>query len=237
MTLLEVSVALAIAGVALASGAAVLGFLADQNARPTSEALVAASAVRTTLRDWTSQARLATEGDAELRGRPATALVTRPFAGASATQLSLRDDASDELEFVTAAPTEVSSTGTIVRLHVVRDPNVAEHGLIAELRPWRRNGTPVTRVLDADVTTLRVRYLSSLFGQRGWIDSWVSTSVLPAALEIRLGFESPVIPSERLIPSERSESRDLLTASRDLHLRAAHALLATPMLVPLASRQ
>jgi hypothetical protein len=216
MTLLEVSVALAIAGAALASGAAVLGFLADQNARPASDALVAASAVRATLRDWTSQARLATEGDAELRGRPGGASVSRALAGAPATQSLAHDDESDELEFVTAAPTEVSPTGTIVWLHVVRDPSVPVHGLVAELRPWRRNGTPVSRVLDADVTSLRVRYLSSLFGQRGWIDSWVSTSVLPAAVELRIGFDST-------------------TASTDAS--AAHALLGTPMLVPLASRQ
>jgi len=217
MTLLEVSVALAIAGAALASGAAVLGFLADQSARPASEALVAASAVRTTLREWTSQARLATEGDAELRGRPAGASLTRPLrTGASATQLPPRDDASDELEFVTAAPTEVSPTGTIVRLHVERDPDAPARGLVAELRPWRRNGAPVTRVLDADVTSLRVRYLSSLFGQRGWIDSWVSTSVLPAALELRIGFDSTTTRGD---------------------VSAARALLATPMLIPLASRQ
>jgi prepilin-type N-terminal cleavage/methylation domain-containing protein len=54
MTLLEVTVALTIAGAALASGAAVLGFLADQSARPATLAVVSASAQRATLRDWLS---------------------------------------------------------------------------------------------------------------------------------------------------------------------------------------
>jgi prepilin-type N-terminal cleavage/methylation domain-containing protein len=193
MTLLEVSVALAIAGAALASGAAVLGFLADQQARPSSEAVVSASAVRTTLREWTSQARLATEGDAELRAR-----------------------GPEELTFVTAAPTEVSETGTTVRLYVEHDATKEPHGLVAELTPWRRVGAPVSRALAPDATTLHVRYLSSLFGQRSWLDSWVSSSVLPAALELRIGFDSTATRSED---------------------RAARALLATPMLVPLAARQ
>jgi hypothetical protein len=61
-----------------------------------------------------------------------------------------------------------------------------------------------------------VRYLSSLFGQRCWLDSWVSTSVLPAAIEIRIVFDS--------------------AATSDT-TRAAHALLAEPMLVPLGARQ
>lgn len=205
MTLLEVTVALAIAGSALASGAAVLGFLADEQARPGALPVVSASAVRTTLREWTSQARLATEGDAELRGRPG-----------DAARAVRRDAASDELTFVTMAPTEVSANGTIVRLFVARDGDVAQRGLVAELTPWRRPGTPTRRALAPDATGLRVRYLSGLFGQRSWLDSWVSTSVLSAAIELRITFDSTTIPGSE---------------------RAARALLGTPLLVPLAGRQ
>ena len=180
MTLLEVTVALAIAGTALVSGAAVLGFLADQSARPATVAVVSASAVRATLREWASETRLATEGDAEFRGR----------AGDVRIGLTRREAPTTELTFVTSAPTEVSATGTIVRLHVSRGADSARRGLVAELTPWRRAGTPVTRVLTQDATGFRVRYLSSLFGQRSWLDSWVSTSVLPAAIELRIGFDS-----------------------------------------------
>jgi hypothetical protein len=73
----------------------------------------------------------------------------------------------------------------------------------------------VSRTLAPDATGLRVRYLSSVFGQRSWLDSWVSTSVLPAALELRIAFDSTT------------------TAGRE---RAAHALLGTPLLVPLGGR-
>lgn len=199
MTLLEVTVALAIAGTALVSGAAVLGFLADQSARPATVAVVSASAVRATLRDWLSETRLATAGDAEFRGRPG-------------------DAATGELTFVTSAPTEVSGAGTIVRLYIAHGdaPGLPPHGLLAELRPWRRPGPPVTRVLAHDATGLRVRYLSSLFGRRDWLDGWISTSVLPAAIELRIAFDG---------------------ATTSDTTRAARALLAEPLLVPLGARQ
>ena len=70
MTLLEVIVALTVAGAALAAGAAVLGFLTDQQARTGAQAITSASAVRSTMRLWVSEARLSTQGDAEFRGVP-----------------------------------------------------------------------------------------------------------------------------------------------------------------------
>jgi prepilin-type N-terminal cleavage/methylation domain-containing protein len=204
MTLLEVTVALVIAGAALASGAAVLGFLADQHARPATAPIVSASVVRATLRHWTSEARLATEGDAELRGRRGS---VTPGA---------RETPSDELTFVTNSATDVSESGTIVHLYIAPPGDPARRGLVADLTPWRRAGAPVSRVLVPDAVGFQVRYLSSLFGQRGWLDSWVSTSVLPAALELRVLFDSASTPAED---------------------RAPHALLGAPMLVPLAARQ
>lgn len=201
MTLLEVVIALAIAGSALASGAAVLGFLTDQQAREGTQAVVSAHAVRGTIRAWTSQARLTTEGDAEFRGRPADAR-TRARA--------------DELSFVTTTPTQVSESGTIVRLYLASGDSAAQRGLMAELQPWRHAGTPATVSLAPDAVGLRVRYLTSLFGQRSWLDSWVSTSVLPAAVELRIVYDS---------------------ASATGDERAARSLLATPMIIPLAGRQ
>ena len=213
MTLLEVIVALTVAGSALASGAAVLGFLTDQQARTGTRAVASASAMRHTLRAWTSQARLTTEGDAEFRGRPGGAMPSQRAA-------------SDEISFVTTAPTAVSESGTMVRLYVATDARgdanvaspdpLASQGLVAELRPWRHAGPSTTIPLAPDAIGLRVRYLSSMFGQRSWLDSWVSTSVLPAAVELRIRYDSTAAPDDA---------------------RAARALLATPMLVPLAGRQ
>jgi prepilin-type N-terminal cleavage/methylation domain-containing protein len=221
MTLLEVIVALTIAGSALASGAAVLGFLTDQQARTGAQSVVSASAVRQTIRAWTTEARLATEGDAEFRGRPAGA---RDMSGVGGSSAMRQADESDELTFVTSAPTEVSASGTIVRLYVASGESsangatngAATRGLMAELRPWRHAGAPVVLALAPDAVTMRVRYLSSLSGKRAWLDSWVTTSVLPAALELRIVYDS-----------SRARAED----------RAARALLATPFLVALAARQ
>jgi prepilin-type N-terminal cleavage/methylation domain-containing protein len=202
MTLLEVIVALTIAGSALASGAAVLGFLTDQQARTGTQTLVSANAVRATMRDWISEAQLTTEGDAEFRGRP-----TRGTGSSSD---------SDELTFVTSAPTDVSASGTIVRLYVASADSAAGRGLMAELKPWRHAGAPITRSLAPNATAMHVRYLASLSGRRSWLDSWATTSVLPAALELRIVYDGTTIDGDE---------------------RAARALLAEPFVIVLAGRQ
>jgi hypothetical protein len=206
MTLLEVSVALTIAGAALASGAAVLGFLTDQQARSGTQPLASASTVRQTIRSWISQARLATEGDAEFRGRA---------TGASSSTMR-RDDSSDELSFVTSAATPVSETGTIVRLYTATADSATGKGLMAELRPWRHAGASMTIAVAPDAIGLRVRYLASLSGRRNWLDSWVTTSVLPAAMELRFVYDTTNVRGEE---------------------RAARAMLGIPFLVALAARQ
>lgn len=184
MTLLEVVVALVVAGAALSAGAAVLGFLTDQQSRPGAQAMLSAHAVRTTLREWTSSARLTTEGDAEFRGE-------------------------DGLTFVTSAPTVIAPAGTIVHLYV------KESGLVAELTPWRGVGAPVTIALAPDAIGFEARYLGSIFGRRVWQPSWISTSVLPAAVELRVVFDT----------------------TKGTPDRAAHALLALPMTIALAGRR
>lgn len=197
---MEVVVALAVAGAALAAGATVLGFLVDQQSRPGIQSIAAASAVRTTLRTWTSYARLTTEGDAEFRGTSST------HGG---------DSANGELTFVTTASTDVAPAGTQVHVHMQRD-SADVHGLVAELTPFRTRGTPMTIALAPDATGLQVRYLGSVFGQRVWQPSWISRSVLPAAVEIRIRFDAATVA-----PADA----------------AARALLAMPMLIPLAARR
>ncbi len=202
MTLLEVIVALTVAGAALVAGAAVLGFLTDQQSRSGTQAVASAHAVRTTLREWTAAARLTTEGDAEFRGVPAP---------------SSRDSSTDELTFLTSATTQIAPAGTQVYLHL-KAPGVdtsQPHGLVAELTPWRTAGTPVVVSLAPDATGFRVRYLGSVFGRRAWQTSWISTSVLPVAVELRVLFDTGATGADR----------------------AAHALLALPMTIPLAGRR
>ena len=201
MTLLEVIVALTVAGAALSAGAAVLGFLVDQQNRTGAQSMTSANAVRSAMRTWTSEARLTTEGDAEFRGTVAT--------------LENRDA---ELTFVTVAPTDVAPSGTRVRIHLLRESDTSgERGLVAELTPWRRMGAPVIVSLAPDAIGFRARYLASLFGRPLWQGSWVSTSVLPAAVELRVVFDT--------------------TAGAEAADRAAQALLALPMTIPLAGRR
>ena len=211
MTLLEVIVALTVAGGALAAGAAVLGFLTDQQERTGAQAVLSAHAVRTTMREWTAAARLATEGDAEFRGTP-----TSRAMGASLTSAA-NDDAADELTFVTSAPTEIAPAGTQVHIYMKRagSDSTQAHGLVAELTPWRHAGAPVIIELAPDAVGFQARYLGSIFGRRIWQPSWISTSVLPMAVELRVLF-------------------DTSAASPD---RAAHALLGLPMTIPLAARR
>lgn len=197
MTLLEVTVALAVAGTALAAGASVLGFLTDQQNRSGAHRLATANAVRTTIRSWSSAIRVATEGDAEFRGD------------------------AHELTFVTSAPTRIApagaDAGTRVRIYLERADSAAIRGLVAEFTPWRRLGPPVVVSLAPDATGFEAKYLASLFGLRSWQASWVSSSVLPAAMELRVTFDSAH------------------TTSGDI--RAAHALLSLPITIALGGRR
>ena len=211
MTLLEVIVALTVAGAALAAGAAVLGFLTDQQGRTGAQGITSASAVRSTMRLWTAEARLSTEGDAEFRGVPEVrSTVTR--------LVPAHDDHDAELTFITVAPTDVSPSGTQVHFHIQKTADSTHaRGLVAELTPWRRTGAPVIVSLAPNAVAFHARYLSSLFGRPVWQDSWISTSVLPAAVEIRVAFDT--------------------TSSAEPNDRAAEALLSLPMTIALAARR
>ncbi|HEX9485060.1 MAG TPA: prepilin-type N-terminal cleavage/methylation domain-containing protein [Gemmatimonadaceae bacterium] len=211
MTLLEVIVALTVAGAALAAGAAVLGFLTDQQDRSGAQRIASANAVRAMVRAWASGTRLSTEGDAEFRGVPRG----HTFGGTMSTPVDEHVD--DQLTFITSAPTDVAPSGTRVHIYMNHDDTMRVRGLVAELRPWRRAGAPMVVSLAPDATGFRAQYLSSLFSRRIWQDSWISTSVLPSAVELRIMFDT--------------------TASAAPTDRAAHALLSVPMTIVLAGRR
>jgi hypothetical protein len=71
-------------------------------------------------------------------------------------------------------------------------------------------------VLAPHATGFQARYLGSLFGRMTWQKSWVSTSVLPVAVEIRIHFDSGA-----------NDPADV----------AARALLAMPMTIPVTARR
>jgi hypothetical protein len=98
---------------------------------------------------------------------------------------------------------------TLVRLYVDRDAATPEQGLTAVFAEWR--GSAIRRVeLDRSIAGLDARYLSHLMGKSVWLPSWVSSTVLPAGVELR--FLPP--PGDTLAP-----------------------LLQLPLVVPLRSGQ
>jgi len=172
MTLLELVVALTITGAAMAAGYGAFATLVDQRHRiaAATDEVARAAAVRRMLTDWLSGARVGPGNDGpEFRG----------LDGVAGTE------PDDELTFVTDARTPLGDAPTIVRLFIDRDPATPERGLTADLAEWR--GTATLRMeLEPSAAGLDARYLSAMLGGDRWLPSWISRSLLPRGVEIRL---------------------------------------------------
>lgn len=193
LTLVELVVSLAVTGLALAAGYGAFATIVDlrDSADQASEEVVRAGAIRHDLREWLAAARLTTDP-----GGPS-------FRGLDGIHEDRPDDA---LVFLSSAMTPLESRETVVRLFVDRSEETVEEGLVAELIEWRGPGRTTIEV-ESRVRALETRYLSTVTGDRRWLPSWISSSVLPRAVELRL-----------------------TAAAGD----SLPALLALPMLVPLA---
>ena len=171
-TLLEVVVALVVAGVAVAIGYAGLATVSEASARSraSSQPVIAAAAARSALSAWLSSATLM-EG-------------AHPFRGVHRTDGPTR---SDELT------TAISSGGSLrpgprrLRVWVDTDPLTAERGLVVELARIGDDGLASTDTLEIApfATGLALRYLVLVDGKERWVDEWVSQSQLPRAVEFR----------------------------------------------------
>jgi len=183
MTLLELVVALTITGLMLASGYGAFATLADRRAVAAERAdeVARAAALRRTLAAWLAGARLTIEED-EIAFRGLDGVRRSDGRSVAAAGAEMPDD---DLTFLTTAPTPLGDGETIARLYVDRSDDTPERGLVAELMEWR--GLRRTRVeLDPRVAGLDARYLSGVLGARQWLPSWVSTTVLPAGVELRV---------------------------------------------------
>lgn len=193
-TLLELIVAITVTGIAIASGYAAFGTLADRRQIEVGRSDVDARAagVRRMVREWVAATRLTLEE-------------TTPFRGLDDVRLGADGSRpNDDLVFLTSAPTPLGDGVTQIRLFIDRTDSTAERGLVAELIEWK--GTRSMRVeIAPEVDGFDVRYLSGILGARQWLPSWVSNTVLPAAVEVRL------------------------TAATG---RTLHPLLALPMVIP-----
>jgi prepilin-type N-terminal cleavage/methylation domain-containing protein len=179
MTLIELTVALSITGLAIGVGYSGFAMLTDRRMEAASRAAetARASAVRRAVQTWLTAARLTIEED-EVLFRAVDG-VWRSAAG---------EVADDDLTFFTSASTPLGDGGTIIRLHVERSDSIAagQRGLVADL--WSPDGTRrLSIVLDTLVATLDVSVLSSVLGDAAWQTSWVSSTILPAGVRVRLG--------------------------------------------------
>lgn len=174
LTLIELLVALTITGFVMASGYGALSVLVDHRTRvmAATDAVTGAAAKRRMLVQWLRGARLTIEGDAT-------------FEGLHGTDEDRPDDA---VTFVTNAPTPLGADEALVRVYIDRDDKTPERGLTVALSD--RNGGGTERIeVDPNATGLDIRYLSGLFGRRAWLESWVSTTVLPSAVRLTASSE------------------------------------------------
>jgi prepilin-type N-terminal cleavage/methylation domain-containing protein len=198
-TLIELVVALAVTGVALAFAVAAFAQVVDlrETFKENVDHGLAAAAARAAITAWVREARLESSSGAVFSGMDSR--FDGSLMSASALESSVGDSeqsnqragiADDELTLTTAAQTLLGIPLTTVRIFVDRDPGTFEQGLVAELRqPEGLESRTV--VLDAFATGLDVRYLSSVTGESRWLPSWISSSVLPRGVEIRVLHEPP----------------------------------------------
>lgn len=172
LTLMELVVALTVAGAAVTAGYAALAGLVDRG-----EALERVSAelrdgatTRAVLIDWLGGARLD-----PVRGGAS-------FRGLDGNRDGVADDA---LTFLTGAATPLGVSRTLVTLRIARDSAGQSLRLVADLQDW--DGTERRTVdLASGVAGLDMRFRSGLVTEAAWSPSWISTSVLPAGVELRL---------------------------------------------------
>jgi type II secretory pathway pseudopilin PulG len=182
MTLLELVVGLTVTGLALTAGFSALALLGDRRHRAEAAITAVARAAneRAEIAAWIAGTHLvADEGGPEFRG----------LDGA-------RDGMpDDDLSFLTTAPTPLGTGETLLRLYVDHDDATPERGLTAAFAEWR--GTTVRRLeVNSAVAGVEIRYLSGILGHPTWMPSWVTRTILPTGVEVRL----IAAPSDSLPP-------------------------------------
>lgn len=171
-TLVEVLVAVTVAGIVMVSGFGALAMVqerGDQAYSSTTSVIEGASA-RAQIVSWLEGARLR---DSEL---------DEEFQGLDAGETSIPHDM---LYFPTTAETPLEARTTLVLYTVDSDPATPEQGLVAVM--WTDLTDPPRRFeIAPEVVDLEVRYRPDVDGEVEWMTSWVGMGELPRAVEIRL---------------------------------------------------
>jgi type II secretory pathway component PulJ len=196
LTILELMFGLTVVALVASIGTATLSLFSDndKHRRREVEELARETAVRRTIIAWLEAAH-ASVGAVNGTANGAFQLTDAKREGRDA----------DVLLFTTSAATSLGTGETTVRLYV-DDDETTEVGLTAELSSWP--GGPTARMqLDSSVTAMNVRCLTSLLGGRRWVPNWVSTSIVPRGIEIRLygranGLGSPFLQKPIVVAME-----------------------------------
>lgn len=172
LTLLELVVALALTGAAIAAGAGALGTLMDRQEAAAQRAHddETLAAVRGALMRWIAGARVAPD-------HPALS-----FRGVDGVADAGADDA---LSFLTTAETPLGAGETLVELSIDRDSETPEQGLVARLSDPSSQHT-IRMQLVPNAVELDLRYFTRTFASGRWFPGWISTTALPSAVELRL---------------------------------------------------
>lgn len=172
-TLLEVLVALVVAGLVVAGAFAALGFTGDAWARVRDErgTVLGSAAARLTLERWLRGATLAAEAVS--------------FHGERGFDASFP---SDRLTFAVGDAGPLRPGPHRIRLWVDSDPATPRTGLSAELTPLR--ATLATRAETLSVAPaalgLSVRYRTRVNGKPEWLPKWTERDRLPTGVEVTL---------------------------------------------------
>jgi prepilin-type N-terminal cleavage/methylation domain-containing protein len=172
MTLLELMISLAVAGLMVAIGYGALGFALDHRQRMLAgvDELQEVARVRNALNLWLAGAYLTGESEGPL------------FQGLDRLEGSQYDDL---VSFPTAATTPLGPVPTIARLYIDRDEQTLEQGLVMDLSEWP-TGCSLRLELVPEAQGLNVRYLMNDEGERAWLQSWISGSTLPVGMALHI---------------------------------------------------
>ncbi|HEU4556787.1 MAG TPA: prepilin-type N-terminal cleavage/methylation domain-containing protein [Longimicrobium sp.] len=170
-TLVEVIVALAVAGVVVAGAYGVLSAAVDSRARTEREraAALAGPAARAALEGWLRAAANVEGGG--------------PFVG--------RDFRNGPVELDVAA-FAVEDGGALypgprrIRLWVEIDGRAPRPGLLAEVSSLRPGEPAETLSVAPAAAGLSLRYRTVVQGHERWIDAWAADTLLPEAVELRV---------------------------------------------------
>jgi prepilin-type N-terminal cleavage/methylation domain-containing protein len=171
MTLLELIVGLTVTGLVVTAGFAAVAMIGDRRGQieAAMDTVAHEANGRAEIIAWVAGASLmADEGGPQFRG----------LDGVRETM------PDDQLTFLTSSVTPLGAGGIVVGLYVDRDGATPERGLTAVFAEWR--GTALKRVeLDPRVQALDIRYLSNIQFRSGWLPSWISSTLIPTAVELR----------------------------------------------------